>query len=126
MNVVGKVCALLTVGIAATSVAPQAKAELRNPYVVEINIPQYFGDSQIVDGHYGLENYSATYVNGYLHIISLLLMTIAAMPGIRLPSSLQAKTHVWDMWVNDIQHQGTLSPNVNFFDPKTLRLIGTA
>src|SRR5690348_13398097 len=43
-------------------------AELRNPYVVETNSPQYFGDSQLVDGHYGLENYATSYENGYLHI----------------------------------------------------------
>jgi hypothetical protein len=60
-------CAVLVVGF-ITAVPSMADAELRNPYAVENNVPQYFGDSVLIDGHYGLENYTADYRGGYLHI----------------------------------------------------------
>src|SRR3989344_2523836 len=43
-------------------------AEVLNPYVVDEKSQVLFGDSISVSEHYGLENYTNDYVNGYLHI----------------------------------------------------------
>ena len=46
-----------------------AVAALQNPYVVEVNTPQVFGDSVEIDGRFGLQNYQTSYVNGYARIL---------------------------------------------------------
>lgn len=68
MSGLSNVCALFVTTMVICLLAPVAEAELRNPYVVEDNSPQWFGDSATVDGHFGLENYSSGYVNGYLNL----------------------------------------------------------
>ncbi|MBI3798168.1 MAG: peptidoglycan DD-metalloendopeptidase family protein [Deltaproteobacteria bacterium] len=114
MTIFGRLYALLTVGIAVTTLPPYANAELRNPYVVETNVPQYFGDSQIVDGHYGLENYSATYVGGYLHIYFTTThdhCCFAAYPPKLLVNQGDPRNGIAAIY------QG-LRPNINGWDPE--------
>lgn len=45
-----------------------ARADIKYPYVVDEKPQVVFGDSALVDGHQGLENYTVDYVGGYLHI----------------------------------------------------------
>lgn len=45
-------------------------AEITTPlYTIDYKPQVLFGDSVLVDGYYGLENYEADYQNGYLHIL---------------------------------------------------------
>jgi pimeloyl-ACP methyl ester carboxylesterase len=43
-------------------------AEIASPYVLDEKSQVLFGDSTLVDGYEGLQNYSYDYVNSYLHI----------------------------------------------------------
>lgn len=45
-----------------------ARAEIKYPYIVDEKSPVTFGDSIASSTYYGLENYSANYVNGFAHI----------------------------------------------------------
>jgi len=92
------------------------RAELRNPYIVEVNSPQLFGDSQNVDGHLGLENYSASYSGGYLHIYFTTThgaCCFASYPVELLVSDVDPRLGLSG---GDVRYQG-LSPNVNNWDP---------
>ncbi len=45
-----------------------AQAEILHPYVVDEKAQVIFGDSELVSGYQGLENYTHDFVNGYTHI----------------------------------------------------------
>jgi pimeloyl-ACP methyl ester carboxylesterase len=57
---------LILVGLVISPIT--LSASISNPYVVDEKPQVIFGDSEEMDGHYGLENYSADYVDGYLRI----------------------------------------------------------
>src|SRR3990167_8320316 len=45
-----------------------AQAEILHPYVVDEKAQVIFGESALVSGYQGLENYTYDFVNGYAHI----------------------------------------------------------
>lgn len=58
---------LLIILIVFTVFSHKISAEIKIPYEADEN-PRVLFDDSIDLGHYGLENYTADYVNGYLHI----------------------------------------------------------
>ncbi|MSR87719.1 MAG: hypothetical protein EXS69_00940 [Candidatus Zambryskibacteria bacterium] len=118
------VCSVLFLGV-----ANDAFAEITSSYTVDEKSQVMFGDSTVVSGHEGLENYTHEYVDSYLHLtftythhtitfssfppllyITALDPTTTSSPTVRTTNviyQLLSGTHGTDWYSYDVQFDAT-------------------